>query len=100
MSLYLHTGRPTKADIIRGILDYWDPCRAQNTESWYLLFYNYEAETIAQTLRKNSTPSTVANNIKKLIDAKLELEGKEYRVDMENATRVAKAMIEAVKRMR
>ena len=47
-----------------------------------------------------ATPSTVANNIKKLIDVKLELEGKEYRVDMENATRVAKAMIEAVKRMR
>ena len=57
-------------------------------------------ETIAQTLRKNSSPSTAAKNIKKLIDSKLELEGKEYRVDMENATRVAKAMIEAVKRMR
>ena len=100
MSLYLHTGRPTKVEIIRGILDYWDPCRAQNTEAWNLLFYNYEAETIAQTLRKNSTPSTVAKNIKELIDAKLELEEKDYRVDMENATRVAKAMIEAVKRMR
>ena len=42
----------------------------------------------------------MAKNIKELIDAKLELEGKDYRVDMENATRVAKAMIEAVKRMR
>jgi len=100
VSLNLHIGRPTKADLVRGILDYWDPVRAQNTESWYPLFYNYEAETIAQTLRKNSSPSTVAKNVKKLIDAKLELEGKDYRVDMDNATRVAAAMTNVVKQMR
>lgn len=99
MSLYLHF-KPTKVDLIRGILDYWDPCRAKNTDSWYELFYNYEAETIAQTLRKNSKAETVAKNVKKLIDHKLELEGKEYRVDLENAERVAASMIAAVKNMR
>jgi len=29
MSLYLHY-KPTKADLIHGILDYWDPCFLQN----------------------------------------------------------------------
>ena len=98
MAVILHY-KPDKVDLIRGILDYWDPCRAHNTEKWYALYYNYEAETIAQTLRKNSKPETVAKNVKKLIDRKLELDGKEYRIDPENATRVAAAMIAAVKRM-
>jgi len=99
MPLYLHY-KPTKVDLIRGILDYWDPVRARDTEHWDDLYYNYEAETICQTLRKNSSPSTVAKNVKKLIDHKLELEGKEYRVDLDNAERVAASMIAAVKRMR
>ena len=99
MSLYLHY-KPTKVDLIRGILDYWDPCRAKGTENWYELFYNYEAETICQTLRKNSKVETVAKNVKSLIDHKLELEGKKYRVDMDNATRVAESMIATVKRMK
>ena len=63
------------------------------------LYYNYEAETIAQTIRKNSKPATVAKQVKELIDKKLESEGLEYRVDDENATRVAEAMIAAIKRM-
>ena len=97
--MYLHY-HPTKADLIRGILERWDPCRKINTEHWYPLFYNYEAETIAQSLRKNSSAVTVANHVKELIDDKLEAEGLEYRVDDENAKRVAEAMIETVKRMR
>ena len=64
------------------------------------MFYNYEAETICQTLRKNSKVETVAKNVKTLIDHKLELEGKKYRVDMDNATRVAESMIATVKRMK
>lgn len=99
MAIILHY-KPDKSDLIRDILDYWDPCRARNTNEWYALYYNYEAETIAQTLRKNSKPETAAKNVKKLIDRKLELDGKEYRVDMENATRVTAAMIAAVKGMK
>lgn len=98
MSLYLRY-KPTKVDYVRGILDYWDPCKAKGTDSWYEHFYNYEAETICQTLRKNSAVSTVARNVKKLIDHKLELEGRDYRVDMDNAERVAMSMIAAVKRL-
>ena len=86
--------------MIRGILDSWDPCGKVGIEHWYPLFYNYEAETIAQRLRKNSSAVTVANHIKELIDDKLEAEGLEYRVDDENTKRVAESMIEAVKRMR
>ena len=99
MSLYLHY-KPTKADLIRGILDYWDPCRVSNTPEYYPLYYNYEAETICQTLRKNSKPESTAKKVKDLIDCKLELEGRDYRIDMENARRVAVSMIEAIKRMK
>ena len=63
------------------------------------MYYNYEAETIAQTIRKNSKVTTVAKQVMELIDDKLESEDLEYRVDEENAFRVAEAMISAVKRM-
>ena len=99
MSLYIHY-KPTKVDLVRGILEYWDPVRARDTDDWYDLYYNYEAETICQSLRRNSKVESVAGNIKKLIDRKLEMEGREYRIDMENAKRVAASMIEAVKRMK
>ena len=97
MALYLRTGKPSKADLIRGILDYWDPCRKRESAGY--MYYNYEAETIAQTIRKNSKVSTVAKQVIELIDDKLESEGLEYRVDEKNASRVAEAMISAVKEM-
>ena len=50
MALYMRTGKPTKADLIRGILDYWDPCKKRESAGY--MYYNYEAETIAQTIRK------------------------------------------------
>ena len=99
MSVYLHY-KPTKVDLIRGILEYWDPVRVRDTDDWYDLYYNYEAETICQSLRRNSKVENVAGNIKKLIDRKLEMEGREYRIDINNAERVAAAMIEAVKRIK
>ena len=89
----------TKTEVIRAILDYWDPCRAKETPKWYFLFYNYEAETLAQYIRKNSSVSTVARHIKELIDDKLRREDCGYEADMENAERVAASMIMAVKKM-
>ena len=97
--MYLHY-KPTKADLICGILDCWDPCRAINTSSWFDRYYNYEAETICQSLRKDNSISTVAKKVKEVIDAKLEEAGKEYKVDMDNAERVAAAMINTVKNMK
>ena len=73
MAIYLRSGKPTKADLIRGILDYWDPCRKRESAGY--MYYNYEAESIAQTIRKNSKVSTVTKQVKELIDQKLELEG-------------------------
>ena len=48
---------------------------------------------------KNSKVSSVAKQVMELIDDKLESEGLEYRVDEENASRVAEAMIAAMKRL-
>ena len=39
--MYLHY-RPTKADLIRGILDNWDPCRKVDTDRWYNEVYRYK----------------------------------------------------------
>ena len=83
----------SKAEKILAILDYRDPCRVRGTSSWYLLYYNYEAEELAQTVRRNSNPSSVGKRVKELIDRKLEMEGREYRVDSENAERVAETII-------
>ena len=88
--------KATKADLIRGVLDYWDPCRGRPDP----MYYNYEAEVLAQSIRKNSSVDTVWKKVKEVIDKKLELEGKPYRVDEENTKRVAAAMISAVKNIR
>ena len=88
--------KPTKADRIRFILDCWDPARAYNTDKWYPLFYNYEAETLAQYVRKNSKTETVAKHVQEVIDQKLKEEGIEYRVDEENAKRVAAAILDSL----
>lgn len=89
--------KPTKADCIRFILDCWDPARAYNTDKWYPLFYNYEAEVLAQSVRKNSKTETVAKHVQEVINQKLKEESLEYLVDDENAKRVAAAILDSLK---
>ncbi len=50
MSLYLRFPKATKTDIIRGFLDTWDPLRMREQAGY--MFYNYEADVIAQTIVK------------------------------------------------
>ena len=92
--------KSTKAEQICAILSYWDPARARETDKWYPLFYNYEAEVLAPLIKKNSSIDTVGKKVKEVIDMKLELEGVEYRIDEENARRVGASMIAAIKNMR
>ncbi len=84
-----------KAELIRGILESWDPCRFRP----YPMYYDYEAEVLAQSIWKDSAVDTTWKNVKEVIDKKLEFEKKTYRVDEENAKRVAGEMIDAVKNM-
>ena len=90
--------KPTKAERICAILSYWDPCRKKDEAD--PMYYNYEAETLAQSVRKNSKVESVAKRLKELIDAKLESEGIEYRVDEDNAKRVAAAILAGEKNQR
>ena len=50
--------KPTKADLICGLLSYWDPLAFEGKAG--PMFYNYEAEVLAQSIRKNSKPENVA----------------------------------------
>ena len=87
--------KPTKSDQIRFILDYWDPCRMR--EKAGPMFYNYEAEVLAQGIRKNSKKESVAKQVKEVIDKKQQLEGCDYTVDEDNAGRVAEAIQNSIK---
>ena len=54
MNLYIRFPKATKTEIIRNYLDSWDPLRMREQAGY--MFYNYEADVIAQTIRKNSKP--------------------------------------------
>ena len=94
--MYIRFPKPTKADLIRYILASWDPCRKGEDADY--MFYNYEAEVLAQGVRKNSRVESVAGKVKEVIDEKLRREGCGHTVDDENAFRVAETILNAVKR--
>lgn len=61
--------KPTKADLICGLLSYWDPLAFEGKAG--PMFYNYEAEILAQSVRKNSKPENVAKKVRELIEDKM-----------------------------
>ena len=54
--------KPTKADLICGLLSYWDPLAFEGKAG--PMFYNYEPEVLAQSIRKNSKPENVAKKVR------------------------------------
>ena len=54
--------KPTKADIILGLLNYWDPAGIHKVSGDWRA-YRYEAETIAQRVRKNSKVESIEKAI-------------------------------------
>ena len=66
--------KPTKADLICGLLSYWDPLAFEGKAG--PMFYNYEAEILAQSVRKNSKPENVAKKVRELIEDKMRVEMK------------------------
>lgn len=89
--------KPTKADLICGLLSYWDPLAFEGKAG--PMFYNYEAEVLAQSFRKNSKPENVAKKVRELIEDKMRVEGVNLEIDSDSADRIAIAMIQAVKNM-
>ena len=86
--------KPTMADLIRGLLSYWDPLKFEGKAG--PMFYNYEAEVLAQSIRKNSKPENVAKKIRGLIEEEMRLEGVDLGIDSDSVDRIAIAMIQAV----
>ncbi|MBR4474943.1 MAG: hypothetical protein IKS55_15075 [Oscillospiraceae bacterium] len=89
--------KPTKADLIRGLLSYWDPLAFEDKAG--PMFYNYEAEILAQSIRKNSKPENVAKKVRELIEEKMRVEGVNLGIDSGSVDRIAIAMIQALKNM-
>lgn len=85
--------KPGKAERICALLSYWNPLD-MNPDP---LFYNYEAEVLAQSVRKNSRPEKISKLVHDLIQAKMIEEGVTLEIDRGSCDRIAVAMIETVK---
>ena len=98
MSLYIRFPKATKTDIIRNYLDSWDPLRMREQAGY--MFYNYEADVIAQTIRKNSKSERISKLVHDLVANKMMEEGVQLGIDQGSCDMIAVAMIPAVKNMR
>lgn len=87
--------KPNKAERILAILSYWDPLKMKDAAG--IMFYNYEAEEIAQSVRKNSSLKTVENKLREAIELKAELEGVELNLDEAELHQVAAGILQSVK---
>lgn len=88
--------KPTKTDLIYGLLSYWDPLGFEGKAG--PMFYRYEADVLAHNIRKNSRPERIAGLIRELIEAKMIEEGVKLGIDQGSVDRIAVAMINAVQR--
>lgn len=79
--------KPTKAEMIRTFFNQWDPLDFVK-EAGYM-FYNYEAEDLAQQIRKNSKPEKIASIIQQLMEEKAEIEKFDKRIDPEECMQIA-----------
>lgn len=87
--------KPNKAERILAILSYWDPLKMKDVAG--IMFYNYEAEVIAQSVRKNSSIVTVEKKLREAIELKAELEGVELILDDTELHQVAAGILQSVK---
>ena len=87
--------KPNKAERILALLYYWDPLKMNDAAG--IMFYNYEAEEIAQSVRKNSSIATVEKKLKAVIELKAELEGAELILDENELHQVAAGILQSVK---
>ena len=52
--------KPTKADLICGLLSYWDPLAFEGKAG--PMFYNYEVEVLAQSVRAVTVSTSVVQS--------------------------------------
>ena len=78
---------PTKAEIIRTFLNQWDPLNYFDKAGF--MFYNYEAEEIAQRIRKNSTLETIEAVVREVMEDKIQIEHSDVVLDDEECRQMA-----------
>lgn len=78
--------KPTKTDMIRFYFNQWDPL--SHVEKAGPMFYNYEAENLAQRIRKNSRPEKIAEIIHELMTEKANIEGFDVTIKEEECKRI------------
>lgn len=79
--------KPTKAEIILSLFNQWDPLDYVDKAGF--MFYNYEAEDLAQRIRKNTRPDKIAAIIQELMEEKEELEGMNKAIDPDECMQCA-----------
>ena len=89
--------KPTKAERILAILAYWDPLKMKEDKRYYAMFYNYEAEEIAQSVRKNRSILSVAKKLRAAIEMKAELEQVDVTLNDDELQQVAAGILQSLK---
>lgn len=79
--------KPTKAEIIRTFLNQWDPLNYVDKAGF--MFYNYEAEKIAQRIRKNSKLETIEAVVREVMEDKIQIERSDVILDDEECKQMA-----------
>ena len=79
--------KPTKAEIIRTFLNQWDPLNYVDKAGF--MFYNYEAEEIAQRIRKNSKLETIEAVVREVMEDKIQIEHSDVVLDDEECRQMA-----------
>lgn len=79
--------KPTKAEIIRTFLNQWDPLNYVDKAGF--MFYNYEAEEIAQRIRKNSKLETIEEVVRESMEDKIQIEHSDVVLDDEECRQMA-----------
>ena len=87
----------SKSERILALLAYWDPLKMKDDKRYYMMFYNYEAEEIAQSVRKNSSLAAVEKKVRAVIEMKAELEDVDVVLDEAELHQVAAGILHSVK---
>lgn len=79
--------KPTKTEIIRTFLNQWDPLNYVDKAGF--MFYDYEAEDIAQRIRKNSKIETIESIVREDMEDKIRIERSDAILDDEECRQMA-----------
>jgi len=87
----------SRSERILALLAYWDPLQMRDDPRYHFMYYNYEAEEIAQSARKNSSLASVEKKLRIAIEDKAEAEHVEIALDEMELRQAASAILQILK---